>query len=195
MGLGLFVSLEGPDGAGKSTIIRRLTLKLRAARLRPRVTREPGGSPLAEKIREILLARSSAALTPRAEVLLFEAARTQHLHETILPALKRGEIVLCDRFADSTTAYQAAGRGLKAQQVEWLNGFATSGKKPDFDSGSGRGPEGWSEKIAQKEGGGKDRMEAAGLEFQAKVRKAFKSIARKEPRRVKVIDTSTKETR
>ena len=189
MGKGLFVSLEGPDGAGKSTLIRRLAAKLRASRLKPIVTREPGGSPLAEKIRGILLARSSAALTTRAEVLLFEAARSQHLAETIRPALTKGQVVLCDRFMDSTTAYQAAGRGLKAAEVSWLNSFATAGQKPDLTLVLDVDPKTGALR-SRKRGEGKDRMEAAGLEFQARVRKAFKAIARKEARRVKLIDAT-----
>jgi dTMP kinase len=125
-------------------------------------------------------------MTGEAELLLFEAARRQHLAQTVEPALARGEIVLCDRFADSTTAYQGAGRDIGPAKVAWLNAFACGGRKPDLtllldvDAAVGL-------KRAGRHKGRRDRMEKAGLEFHKRVRRAFLKIARANPRRVKVI--------
>jgi dTMP kinase len=181
---GLFVTLEGPDGSGKSTQAKLLAEKLRKAGYRCVLTREPGGSPLAEKIRRLLLDPAHGKLRDGAELLLFEAARFQHVKDTVLPALAAGTVVLCDRFVDSTTAYQVNGRGLKAAHVAWLNRFGSAGLKPDltlfFDIPVAEGL-----RRAQKAKGGKDRMERIERGFRERVRQGFLSLARREPRRVK----------
>lgn len=186
---GLFVTLEGPDGSGKSTQARLLTEKLREAGYKTVLTREPGGSPLAEKIRGLLLDPANRDLTDGAELLLFEAARNQHVHDTVLPALAQGKVVLCDRFVDSTTAYQVAGRGLRAAEVAWLNRYGSSGLKPDltlcFDIPVAEGL-----RRAKQAKGGRDRMEQTERAFRERVRRGFLALARREPRRIKRINVS-----
>jgi len=168
-----------------------LTEKLREAGYKTLLTREPGGSPLAEKIRGLLLDPANRDLTDGAELLLFEAARHQHLHDTVLPALALGKVVLCDRFVDSTTAYQVGGRGLKAAEVAWLNRFASSGLRPDltllFDLPVAEGL-----RRARRAKGGRDRMERTEAAFRERVRRAFLGLARREPRRIKRIQVAAK---
>lgn len=186
---GLFVTLEGPDGSGKSTQARLLTEKLRKAGYRVLLTREPGGSPLAEKIRGLLLDPANKGMRDGAELLLFEAARFQHVKDTVLPALAKGTVVLCDRFIDSTTAYQVAGRGLKSAEVAWLNRFGSAGLKPDltllFDIPVTEGL-----RRARKAKGGRDRMERTERAFRERVRRGFLNLARREPRRIKRINVA-----
>lgn len=189
---GLFVTLEGPDGAGKSTQRRLLAAALRKARFVVVETREPGGSKLAEVIRELVLNPKHRGLTDRTELLLFEAARAQHVADTIVPALAKGKVVLCDRFTDSTVAYQGAGRALKRGEVAWLNRFATAGLKPHltlvYDRDAAEGV-----RRSKHASGKADRMEKAGQSFHARVRAAFKRMAAAEPRRIKriVVDGKT----
>lgn len=183
---GLFVTLEGPDGSGKSTQRGLLAAKLRARGLEVVETREPGGSPLAEKIRDLLLDSKNHGLTGTAELLLFEAARAQHVHDTIAPALERGAVVLCDRYTDSTLAYQGAGRSISQGSVRELNDFATGGFEPDLtllydlevETGLAR---------ARAHKAGSDRMEEADLDFHRRVRDAYLAVAFAEPARVRVV--------
>ena len=183
---GLFVTLEGPDGSGKSTQQALLAKHLRGFGYIVAETREPGGSPTAERIRKMLLDPDLKALRPSAELLLFEAARAQHVADTIAPALAKGAVVLCDRFTDSTTAYQGAGRAVDGKAVAWLNRFAGQGLAPDltllYDLGSRQGLE-----RARKAKGRRDRMEEADLAFHARVRSRFLRLAKEEPRRVKLL--------
>lgn len=183
---GLFVTLEGPDGSGKSTQRRLLAAALRKSGYKVVETREPGGSPLAEKIRDLVLDPKNQGLVAGAELLLFEAARCQHVADLILPALKKGAVVLCDRFTDSTLAYQGAGRALRQADVLWLNRFATAGLKPDltlvYDLGAQEGL-----KRARRLKGRSDRMEKADLAFHRRVGSAFRRLARTQSRRVKLI--------
>jgi dTMP kinase len=161
-----------------------LAAKLRRAGYRCVLTREPGGSPLAEKIRGLLLDPAHGKLRDGAELLLFEAARFQHVKDTVLPALASGAVVLCDRFVDSTTAYQVNGRGLKAADVAWLNRFGSAGLKPDltffFDIPVAEGL-----RRARKAKGGRDRMERTERAFRERVCQGFLGLARREPRRIK----------
>jgi dTMP kinase len=183
---GLFVTLEGPDGSGKSTQQALLAEHLRSFGYFVVETREPGGSPTAERIRRMLLDPELKALRPPAELLLFEAARAQHVADTIAPALAKGAVVLCDRFTDSTTAYQGAGRSVDSKSVVWLNRFATAGFAPDltllYDLGPKQGL-----KRARQAKGRRDRMEAADLGFHQRVRARFLRLAKESPRRVKAI--------
>jgi dTMP kinase len=189
---GLFITLEGPDGSGKSTQARLLNEKLRKAGYSVVLTREPGGSALAEKLRAVLLDPANRGLVDRAELLLFEAARAQHVQDTVLPALAQGKVVLCDRFTDSTTAYQVGGRGLKAADVAWLNRYAAGAAKPDltlcFDIPVTAGLQ-----RAQRAKGSKDRMERTEVVFRERVRKSFLAPARLEPRRIKRIAVAAKD--
>lgn len=129
---GLFITLEGPEGAGKSTNREFLAERLRAAGIEVVLTREPGGTPLAERIREVLLAPAEEVMNPDTELLLVFAARAQHLAEVIRPALARGAVVLCDRFTDSTYAYQGGGRGLSLSRIAALETFVQGELRPDL---------------------------------------------------------------
>lgn len=129
---GLFITLEGPEGAGKSTNRDYLAMCLRAAGIEVLLTREPGGTPLAERIRELLLAPSDEAMAADTELLLVFAARAQHLAQVIRPALARGCVVLCDRFTDATYAYQGGGRGLSQQRIAELERFVQGDLRPDL---------------------------------------------------------------
>jgi dTMP kinase len=181
---GLFITFEGPDGSGKSTQARLLLARLRRARVPALLTREPGGSKAADALRAVLLDPGLGRLCPETELLLFAASRAQHVKDTILPALRSGKVVLCDRFADSTVAYQAFGRGFERAWVDQLNAFAAGGLTPDltllFDLSEA---EGLRRAAASK--GGRDRMEKAGAAFHRRVRQGFLALAKAETRRVR----------
>jgi dTMP kinase len=182
---GMFITFEGVEGCGKSTQIARLQQHLETRGHSVVVTREPGGTPIAEAIRALLLDPLNHAMSPVTELLLYEAARAQHVAERIRPALDNGFVVLCDRFADSTTAYQGAGRGLSPDVVGRLHDIATQGLHPDLtivldvpaDVGLSRATQ-----------TGSDRMELEALEFHERVRIEFLRLAKEEPARVIVID-------
>jgi dTMP kinase len=182
---GLFITVEGPEGSGKSTHIQLLARWFRAAGRTVVVTREPGGTRLARTLRQYLL-HTQTAVAPLSELLLYEADRAQHMDECILPALKQGRVVLCDRFSDSTLAYQGYGRGLDTQLIRTLNRIASFGRLPDLtlllDVPVRQGLR---KASARKQG--KDRLESAGLAFHQRVRNGFLSLARQEPRRFRVI--------
>ena len=182
---GLFITFEGADGCGKTTQIRLIDEYLRNKGYKTLLTREPGGKGLGEKIREILL-NYDGEVSSRCESFLFLADRAQHIDCIIKPAVEEGTIVLCDRHADSTVAYQGYGRQLDLEQIHYLNKLATSGMKPDltivFDVDV--------ETSQKRVGAEKDRMESAGVEFFERVRKGFLEIAKQEPQRVKVIDSA-----
>jgi len=181
-----FVTFEGVEGCGKSTQLALAAERLRRAGRDVLTTREPGGTPIAEKIRGVLLDAAHTALEPLAEWLLIEAARAQHVREVLGPALARGAFVLCDRFADSTEAYQAGGRGLDAELVAGLDARVRGGLAPDltllFDLDPSEGLA-----RARRRDAGAGRFEAADLAFHERVRAAFLAIARREPARVAVV--------
>ncbi len=188
---GKFITFEGPEGAGKSTQLRLLAEELRSRGLEVITTREPGGTPLAELLRNILKThQGTETLHPETELLLMEAARSQHAREVILPALERGAVVLCDRFYDSTTAYQGAARNIDTSLIAELNIFAAAFRKPDLtlildldiESGFRRAGK------RQETAGEYDRFEAENRSFHSRVREGFHAIAAKEPQRVRIID-------
>lgn len=185
MGKGIFITFEGPEGSGKSTHIKLLAAYLRSKRHRVRLTREPGGSALAAGIRSLLL-DGQDGLSPMAELFLYEADRAQHVHEVVLPALRKGETVLCDRYTDSTVAYQGFGRGLDKKTIEALNRIASQSLKPSrtilLDVPVERGL-----KLAKKKKNKHDRLERAGLSFHRRVRNGFLALARREPKRFRVV--------
>lgn len=181
---GLFVSIEGGEGVGKSTQARRLSNSLRASGGRVIETREPGGTPVGDVVRGLLLDPSSD-MTARTEALLYEASRAQLTETVIAPALERGEIVVCDRFIDSTTAYQAYGRGLDPERIRALNLAATDGIRPDVTVLLTLDPE---ESLRRATHGGADRMEAESLEFHRRVHDGFLTIAAAERARFVVVD-------
>lgn len=184
---GVFLTFEGGEGSGKSTQIRLLARDLEAAGFSVRLLREPGGTQVGEAVRAILLDPHHADFEPRAELLLYEAARAQLVAEVIEPALAAGEVVLCDRFYDSTTAYQGFGRGLPESDIAALNDVATGGLRPHRTLVLDIAPElGLSRATVHAT----DRLEAEEIGFHERVRRGFLQIARDEPQRVRVIDAS-----
>ena len=179
-----FITLEGGEGAGKSTLQEALANEFSSKGYSVLKTREPGGSPLAEKIRQLLLGQE---VTPIAELLLFLAARAEHIQEKIRPALEEGQVVICDRFFDSTIAYQAFARGLPMDDVEKLDQIARGGLVPDLTLLLDIDPEKAFKRIAVK---GRDRLEREGLAFHKKVRSGFLFLAKRYPERIVVIDGS-----
>ena len=187
---GLFITLEGVEGSGKSTQIRYLAEGLIRAGYRVLQTREPGGTSTAEAIRQILLTASShEPVTPQAEALLILAARCQHVTHVIKPALKRSTVVLCDRFSDSTFAYQGFGRDLDLQWLQAANAVATDGLAPDLtlvldlpvSVGLAR---------RQADRGQLNRLDRETARFHRKVRKGFLALAAKEPHRMKIVNAN-----
>ncbi|WP_414156052.1 dTMP kinase [Pseudomonas sp. BNK-30] len=185
---GLFITLEGPEGAGKSTNRDYLAARLREQGLDVVLTREPGGTPLAEKVRELLLAPSDEVMSADTELLLVFAARAQHLAQVIRPALERGAVVLCDRFTDATYAYQGGGRGLSVERIAVLEQFVQGELRPDltlvFDLPVEVG-------LARAAARGRlDRFEQEGQAFFEAVRQAYLQRARREPQRYDLLDAA-----
>lgn len=183
---GRFITLEGVEGCGKSTQLALLRDWLESQNYPVVVTREPGGTPISEDIRRILLDPGNTVLCPVAELLLYEAARAQLVAEFIRPALAEGAVVLCDRFADSTTAYQGAGRSLDYDTVIQLHRVATQGVWPDLTIVLDMPPEEGLRRAADT--GEPDRMEQEPLDFHNQVRREFQLIAEREPERVRLVD-------
>jgi dTMP kinase len=184
---GLFITLEGGDGAGKTTQLERLTSWLWARGERVLVTAEPGGSALGEAIAEWLRGRGPEAPTPRAEALLFLAARAQHVERLIQPALAAGTTVLCSRFSHSTLAYQCAGLGLDETAVAAADAFARDGLKPDVVLVLDLDAAGAAARRAGR-GQAEDAIEARAAAFHERVRAGFRRAAALEPERVRLID-------
>lgn len=184
---GLFITLEGGDGAGKSTQIRNIERFFSEKGLVVMHTREPGGTAISEKLRDILLDNHNSEMYAETEMLIYAAARAQHVRELVLPALERGEIVICDRFVDSSVAYQAYGREL-GDMVAEVNGYATGGLRPDItfwldiDPAAGR--------ARAAKAGDLDRLELEQMDFHYRVYEGYRKIAEQEPDRVRRIDAS-----
>jgi len=189
--MALFITLEGIEGSGKTTQLRTLAERLRQRGMRVRTTREPGGCPIADAVRDILLHPANSALVPRAELLLYAAARAQHVDEVILPALKGGETVLCDRFTDATVAYQGHGRGLDMPLIAELNTLAAGDLVADLtlllDMPAEDGLRRARRRGATTQGNREDRFEQESLEFHRRIREGYLAIARREPR-VRIVD-------
>lgn len=182
---GVFITLEGGEGCGKTTQMARLQAAMESVGLEVLSLREPGATHLGELVRDAVLNPIHGEIDPRAELLLYEAARAQLVSERILPALARGAVVMDDRHADSSVAYQGYGRGLPVESVEMLNEFATAGLTPDLTLLFELDPEIGMERATTN---GADRLEAAGTEFHARVRSGFLRMAAAEPDRFAVID-------
>lgn len=187
---GVFISLEGPEGAGKTSVLEALLPQLKEMGCELLTTREPGGVAISEKIREVILDKGHTAMDAKTELLLYIASRRQHLAEKVLPALGQGTWVLQDRFIDSSVAYQGYGRGLAVDDVEWLNQFATDGLKPDltlyFDIDVKEGLA----RIARDQEREVNRLDLEGLDLHERVRQGYLTILEKEPGRVVKIDAS-----
>lgn len=191
----MFISFEGIEGSGKSTAMRMLAEHLQDMGHDPLLTREPGGCALGRSLRPILLDARTRGLSSRAELYLFLADRAQHVSEVIRPALEAGQIVLCDRYADSTLAYQGYGRGLDQEYLRRLNEAATAGIEPDLtllldlpvNCGLERaGQRNREEGIMLSEG----RFDAESLEFHERVRQGYRALAEEEPERFAIIDAA-----
>ena len=186
----MFITFEGPDGSGKSTVIKEVYLRLVNDGFDIILTREPGGTPIAEKIREIILDNSNKALDGRTEALLYAASRRQHLVEKIWPALKEGKIVLCDRFLDSSLAYQGGGRSLGIENVLNINLFATENTYPDVTLFFDVSPEIGLARVSKDKKRVADRLDNENENFHDKVYESFKKIITKDPKRFIIIDAS-----
>lgn len=186
---GIFITFEGVEGCGKSTQATRLAAHLRERGYAVMLTREPGGTPLGEKIRDILLDLGQSGMLPEAELFLYMASRAEHVALVIEPALEREEIVIADRFGDASVAYQGGGRGLGSALVESLNQVATRGVKPDVTILLDLDPECGLDRLSRR-GGGKDRIESEESSFHERVRDAYLAAAERDPARFSVIDGS-----
>jgi dTMP kinase len=191
--LSLFITFEGIEGSGKTTQIRRLKRYLTQKGIPCKVTREPGGCPIGEKIRKILLNPDHREMVPLSELFLYEASRAQHVKEVIEPHLAKGAVVLCDRFSDASIAYQGYGRKLGLALVKRLNRLSSQRIKPhvtfllDCPSDLGLKRAVQRNQVQKKER--EERFEREKIQFHYRVRRGYLSLAKKEPRRVKVIDT------
>jgi dTMP kinase len=190
---GRFISLEGGEGVGKSTQARRLAEAIRDRRHDVILTREPGGSPGAEAIRDLLLTGEVERWTPEAEALLFAAARADHVARTIGPALERGAWVVTDRFIDSSLAYQGGAGGIGADAIRRLHAIGSGGLLPDrtlllaLPGGAG------TERAIRRDGQAGDRIAAQGVEYHGRVAAAFEALASAEPQRFRIIDATGSE--
>lgn len=181
---GTFITLEGADGCGKSTQAALLADLLEAGDREVVRLREPGGTPISEKIRSLVLDPANAQMAPECELLLFEASRAQLVRQVIEPALARGAMVVCDRFYDSTYAYQAAGRALDAETIHAANALGSCGVTPDLTLVLDMPTEA---ALARATRNGADRLEAEGVAFQERVRQGYLDLAKAEPKRVHVV--------
>jgi dTMP kinase len=186
---GKFISLEGIEGAGKSTLARSLETVLRARGLQVVLTREPGGTPLAERLRALVLDRGAERISAAAETLLMFAARAIHLENLIRPALQAGSWVICDRFTDATRAYQGAGRGVDRQLIEALAASVHGDLWPDCTLLLDLPVELGLKRARARQGDG-DRFEDEDLRFFERVHDCYRSLARSEPARVRTVDAS-----
>jgi dTMP kinase len=184
---GLFITLEGVDGCGKTTQSKLIVDALEATGREVVKVREPGGARLSEKIRLMVLDPGNTDMCDECELLLYEASRAQTVCEVIEPALKRGATVVCDRFYDSTYAYQAAGRGLSADMVRTANELGSCGLVPDVTLVFDLDPSSAFGRAVQE---GADRLEGEGMDFQRRVRGGYAELAKEEPQRVRLVDAS-----
>ena len=192
--VGYFITFEGVEGCGKTTQIKLLSDFLSTRGVRTVLTREPGGCPIADKIRTILLDAENSALSPLAELMLYSAARAQHVTEVIAPALEAGKVVLCDRFCDATVAYQSFGRGIDRTVIDTLNLQACQGVSPDLtvlvDCDPGVGLERARRRIEASSGPREERFELEALAFHQRVRAGYLQLAIDQPNRFLIINGS-----
>lgn len=190
MSKGFLISLEGPEGAGKTSVLEALIPVLEDRGVEVLTTREPGGVLIGEKIREVILDPSHTEMDPKTELLLYIASRRQHLVEKVLPALAAGKLVIMDRFIDSSVAYQGFGRGLDIDAIDWLNEFATDGLKPDLTLYFDIEVEEGLARIAANSNREVNRLDMEGLDLHRKVRQGYLSLLEREGNRIEKIDAS-----
>jgi len=186
--LGRFITLEGGEGVGKTTNLTYIKSLLEGRNIPVLLTREPGGTALAEAIRQLLLDREQEVIAEQAELLMMFAARAQHIKHVIKPALAKGIWVLCDRFTDATYAYQGGGRGMDNSVIAWLENFIQEGLRPDLTLLLDAPVQVGMHRAAQR--GALDRFESEKIAFFESVRQAYLGIAQQQPERVKVIDAT-----
>lgn len=186
----MFITIEGPEGSGKSTAVNTAVKHLINLGYKIVRTREPGGTPISEKIREVILDKGNTMMDPRTEALLYAASRRQHLVEKVWPALERGEIVICDRYLDSSLAYQGGARHLGVDEVLNVNLFATENTYPDLTLLFDIDPEIGLKRIAANAEREVNRLDLEKLEFHTTVRNTFLELSRRYPERYVVIDAS-----
>lgn len=185
--MSLFITFEGVEGCGKSTQARRLYRRLNKLSVPARLVHEPGVTALGKRVARLLKWAQDVNISPLAELLLFNVSRAQLVEEVIRPSLKKGEVVVCDRYADSTTAYQGYGRGLDMNTVKAVNQAGTGGLMPDLTILLDISPE---PGLARKPGGKRDRFEAEASAFHRRVREGYLALAKQEPQRWLVIDAA-----
>ncbi|MET3852337.1 MULTISPECIES: dTMP kinase [unclassified Paenibacillus] len=193
-GSGAFITLEGGEGSGKTTVIGKIGEYFNRLAIPYMMTREPGGIEIAEKIREIILNPSHTAMDARTEALLYAASRRQHLAEKVEPALEKGITVICDRFVDSSLVYQGYARGLGMDEVWAINQFAIHDRMPDLTFYLDIEPETGLQRIAANQGREVNRLDLEGLSFHQKVREGYRIIASRYPERIVVIDASKEQS-
>ena len=186
----MFITLEGPEGSGKTTAVEYAVSKLKEMGYEIVRTREPGGTPIAEEIRNVILDKNNTKMDPRTEALLYAASRRQHLVEKVWPSLKEGKIVICDRYLDSSLAYQGGARGLGIDEVLNINLFATENTWPDLTLLFDIAPEEGLKRIASNANREVNRLDLEKLEFHHKVRESFLLLAKRYPDRYIIIDAS-----
>ena len=186
----MFITLEGPEGSGKTTAVEAAVKKLQEMGYEVVRTREPGGTPIAEQIRKVILDKENTAMDPRTEALLYAASRRQHLVEKVWPALKEGKIVICDRYLDSSLAYQGGARGLGVDNILNINLFATENTWPDLTLLFDIKPEVGLARISANAEREVNRLDLEKLDFHNKVRNTFLQLARTWPDRFVIIDAS-----
>lgn len=186
----MFITLEGGEGSGKSTALRLIIAKLEKEGKQVVLTREPGGTPIAEQIRNVILDKGNTAMDPRTEALLYAASRRQHIVEKILPSLKEGKIVISDRYLDSSLAYQGGARGLGIDTILEVNQYATEGLLPDLTLLFDLAPEVGLERIGANENREVNRLDVEKITFHEKVRASFLELARRYPDRILILDAS-----
>ena len=186
----MFITLEGPEGSGKTTAVEAAVKKLQEMGYEIVRTREPGGTPIAEQIRNVILDKNNTAMDGRTEALLYAASRRQHLVERVWPALKEGKIVICDRYLDSSLAYQGGARGLGVDEILNVNLFATENTWPDLTLLFDIKPEEGLKRIAANASREVNRLDLEKIEFHQKVRGSFLYLAKKYPERFIIIDAS-----
>jgi dTMP kinase len=186
----MFITLEGPEGSGKTSVMKEVIRRLISEGYPIQETREPGGTPIAEQIRDVILDRKNIKLDPRAEALLYAASRRQNLVEKIWPSLAKGEIVICDRYIDSSLAYQGGARGIGIEEVLSINLFATEGSLPQLTLLFDIEPEIGLRRIAKNTDREINRLDLERLDFHRSVRTTYLDLAKKFPERIVVIDAS-----